>query len=251
MTEKEIRVRYKFAVLGFLWVVLNPILQMIVIGLIFRFFIPVRVNNYYLFLFSGLLLWNLFSYSVAKCTGAIVFERSLIQKAKFPRENIILSIVLSNVFHTAIALVILMVLLMGDKVLEGYSAGRLFWYGWRLLLVAPALMWTTVLTVGFSLLTSALDVRFRDVNFMVQAGLPLWFYASPVVYSVNLLPPMLQQISYLNPMTAVIELSQYALLGLTPTWLGGWWVGGIMTILILATGIWVFRRESPWFDDWV
>ena len=82
MAEKEIKARYKHAVLGFLWIVLNPLLQMLVIGFIFQFFVPVKVENYFLFLFSGLLPWNFFSMSLSKATPSIVYERSLIQKAK-------------------------------------------------------------------------------------------------------------------------------------------------------------------------
>ena len=116
MTKKEIKARYKVATLGFLWIILNPILQMTAIGFIFQFFVPIRVNNYFLFLFSGLLLWNFFSYSVSKNVSKIVNERMLIKKAKFPRQSIIISIVLSNLFHTIIFLPIftLIVFLFGE-----------------------------------------------------------------------------------------------------------------------------------------
>jgi len=78
MTEKEIKARYKHAVLGFLWVIINPLLQMLIIGFVFQFFIPVKVDNYFLFLFAGLLPWNFFSMSLSKTTPSIVYERSLI-----------------------------------------------------------------------------------------------------------------------------------------------------------------------------
>src|SRR3989344_7145799 len=92
MTEKEIKARYKRAVFGFLWVILNPLLQMIIIGAIFSFFI--KIPNYFLFLFSGLLPWQFFSLSLSKATQSIVNERELLQKAKFPIEAIPISIVL-------------------------------------------------------------------------------------------------------------------------------------------------------------
>src|SRR3989344_8880626 len=84
MTEKEIKVRYKRAVFGFLWVVVNPLLQMIIIGFVFRFFIKEPIKNYFLFLLVGLLVWNFFNLSLSKATSSIVYERTLIKKAKFP-----------------------------------------------------------------------------------------------------------------------------------------------------------------------
>lgn len=251
MTQKEIKARYKFAVLGFLWIVLNPLLQMIVMGFVFQFFVPVKVDNYFLFIFTGLLPWNFFSMTVTKNTPAIVFERSLIQKAKFPRESIILSIVLSNLFHFIIALALLMLALLSDKVIEGYTISHLVGYGARLLLVLPAVVWLAVLTSGLSLLFSALNVKYRDVNFMVQAIMPLWFYATPIVYTLKLLPENIQFLFYLNPMTAIIEYFQFILLNLPPVSLRLGVISFAMSLLVVIGGWIYFRQESKFFDDWV
>ena len=131
MTEKELRARYKYTALGFLWIFLNPLLQMIVIGFIFTFLIKSPLENYYPFLFIGLLVWNFFSISLTKATPSIVYERSLIKKSKFPRSVIPLSIVLSNFVH--------------------FVLGLLLFFGWTLLsrigtigllyLIFPALVW--------------------------------------------------------------------------------------------------------------
>src|SRR3989304_9448269 len=109
MTEKEIKARYKRAVFGFLWVVLNPVLQMIIIGAIFSFFI--KIPNYFLFLLAGLLPWQFFSTSLSKATPSIVHERSLLQKAKFPIETIPISLILANFFNMVVSFVLLFFLL--------------------------------------------------------------------------------------------------------------------------------------------
>src|SRR3972149_8002442 len=115
MTEKEIKARYKKAVFGFLWVILNPILQMVVIGLIFSYFI--KIPNYFLFLFSGLLPWQFFSLSLSKATPSIVYERTLLQKGKFPIEAIPISIILSNFFNMVISLALFLpVILFSTKI---------------------------------------------------------------------------------------------------------------------------------------
>jgi len=252
MTLKEIKARYKYAVLGFLWVILNPLLQMLIIGFVFQFFIPVKVDNYFLFLFSGLLPWNFFSYSLTKNTPMIVFERSLMKKAKFPRETIVLAIVLSNLFHFLISMFLLLLLLIIDKaVFEHYSAIQLLFYIIRLMIIVPITIWLTLLTSGLSLLFAALNVKYRDVNFAVQALLPLWFYATPIIYTLNLLPTKMQFLAYLNPMTSITQLFHFALLNidLPNLWLTT--IGLVVTVLMVAGGYLVFKKESPFFDDWV
>lgn len=252
MTEKEIKARYKFAILGFLWIVLNPLLQMLVIGFVFQFFIPVKVDNYFLFLFTGLLPWNFFSYTVTKNTPMIINERSLISKAKFPREAVVLSIVLSNLFHFLIALSLLLLVLLADKVFfDHYNLFQLIQYLSRLLLTLPLLIWVTALTSGLSLLLSALNVRYRDVNFIVQAIMPLWFYATPIVYTLKLLPSFLHPLFYLNPMVGIIESFHFSLLNLPFTSLNFIGVSVLMTIVIVYFGWKIFEKESKFFDDWV
>ncbi|MBT3249537.1 MAG: ABC transporter permease [Candidatus Pacebacteria bacterium] len=252
MTEKEIKARYKHAVLGFLWVILNPLLQMLVLGFVFHFFMPVNVDNYFLFLFSGLLPWNLFSMSLTKTTSSIVYERSLIQKANFPRETIPLSIILSNMFHFLISLGLLLILLIGDKIfLEHYSVMALGVYASRFLGLIPLLLWLLILTTSLSLLLAALNVKYRDVNFIVQAVMPLWFYVTPVVYTLNLLPESLRPLFYLNPMTAIIEGFHRVLLNLSVTTSDLMIISLTMTFLAVFFGWRVFKQESKNFDDWV
>jgi lipopolysaccharide transport system permease protein len=252
MTEKEIKARYKHAVLGFLWVILNPIIQMAVIGFVFQFFIPVNVDNYFLYLFSGLLPWNFFAYSVSKNTPMIINERSLIQKANFPRESIILSIVLSNLFHFFISLFILMMLLLFDKIfIEHYVLFDLVKYVLRMGIVIPFVIWMTFLVSGFSLLFSALNVKYRDVNFIVQAILPVWFYGTPIIYSIDLLPEIIRPLFYLNPMTAIIDGFHYSLLSQKFYSIDLILLSLSISLLIFFIGWKVFERENKFFDDWV
>ena len=218
MTSKEIKARYKRAVFGFLWILLNPLLQMLIMGFIFQFFVPVHVDNYFLFLFAGLLPWNFFAQSLTKTTPAFFYERNLIKKARFPREAIVLSIILSNFFHFIVALLLLVAALVFDKIfIEQYALLELIAYLGRMLWLIPATLLLLVFTVGLSLFTSSFNVRFRDVNFIVQLLVMLWFYATPVIYALNLLPEWLWPISYLNPMTFIIELFHYSLMSLPIT----------------------------------
>jgi ABC-type polysaccharide/polyol phosphate export permease len=252
MTQKEIKARYKHATLGFLWIVINPLSQMAVMGFVFQFFVPVHVDNYFLFLFAGLLPCNFFAQSLTKTTPAFFYERNLIKKAKFPREAIVLWIILSNLFHFLVALLLLVAALVTDKVFfEQYGFLELLSYIGRMLWLLPAILLLLSFTVGLSLLTSSLNVRFRDVNFMVQLAVMLWFYATPVIYALNLLPELLRPLFYLNPMTFIVELFHYALMGLPVTFVELWAIAITVIVIVLYIGLLVFKKENRNFDDWL
>jgi lipopolysaccharide transport system permease protein len=252
MTNKEIKVRYKHAYLGFMWVFLNPLLQMLIIGFVFQFFIPVESNNYFLFLFTGLLPWNFFSMSVIKATPSIIFERSLIQKSSFPRETIPLSIVFSNLFHFLISLALLIVFLVINKIIfEDSSILQLIIYVFGFLKVIPLIIWLIILTSGLSLFFSSINTKYRDINFMIQAIMPLWFYATPIVYTLNLLPPSLNFIFYLNPTTSIIQGFQNIFIGTTDYSTALLISNLLITALIFFLGLKTFFKDSKYFDDWV
>ena len=241
MTEKELRARYKHTVFGFFWLVANPLLQMLVIGFVFTFLLAQPVKNYYFFLFNGLLVWNFFSLSLAKTTPSIVYERSLIKKARFPHAVIPISIILSNFIHFFLAFLLYLIPVL--------FLGTISWISILLVLVSFILLLT--FTVGLSLLTASLNVRFRDVSFFVQALLIIWFYATPIMYALTMIPRHLLWLWRFNPLTSILQLLQQALLGLPgpgPAML----LSNIGVIsVITVVGIVIFQRESKYFDDWL
>lgn len=241
MTRRELVARYKNTFFGFLWVVINPLMQMIVIGFVFRFFIKEPIANYYLYLLVGLLVWNFFSLSLGKATACIVNERSLIKKAKFENEVIPLSIIISNFFHLFIALTILLIPSFYIHVFSIYNIPNL--------IIGIILLFS--FTIGLSLLTSSLNVRFRDINFFVQAILIIWFYATPIVYSINVIPYKLIWIWRLNPMTSIVQLFQNALISAPPPGPAMLLSNTLVTIIIVYFGIKTFRNEKRYFDDWL
>lgn len=238
MTEKEIKARYKRAVFGFLWVILNPVLQMLIIGFVFSFFI--KIPNYFLFLFTGLLPWTFFSLSLSKATPSIVYERDLLKKARFPIETIPISIILSNFLHMLVSIVLLLIYLA--------STGKLTF---QALLFFPALIWLLIFTIGVSLFTSTLQVRFRDVNFFVQTLLILWFYLTPVLYNLALIPTRLHPLFGLNPLTSIFELLHYSVLGqgiLDSQIIG---LNLAITVAVLVIGILAYKKQHKYFVDWL
>lgn len=241
ITEKELRARYKHTVFGFFWLVANPLLQMLVIGFVFTFLLAQPVKKYYFFLFVGLLVWNFFSLSLAKATPSIVYERSLIKKARFPHAVIPVSIILSHFIHFFLAFLLYLVPVLFLGTLSPFSAP----------LVLLSFLLLLAFTVGFSLLTASLNVRFRDVNFFVSALLIVWFYATPVMYSLTMIPRHLLWLWRFNPLTSILQLVQQALLGL-PGPGPGMLISNIGVIVVITIlGVMVFKRESRFFDDWL
>ncbi len=242
MTLKEIKARYKRVFLGFLWAILNPVLQMLVIGFLFRFFIPVKIDNYFYFLFAGLLPWNFFSYTLTKCTPLMLNERSLIQKAKFPREALVLSIVFSNLFHLLISLVLFTAL----SFFMGYLS--LF----KIVILFLAIVWLVFFTIGISLLLSTLFIRYRDIKFIVQAIIPLWFYATPIIYTRMLLPEWIREVLKFNPLTGIIEIFQFILANNVLVFEINTVVPGfLVSVIISFFGIYLFIKDNQYFDDWL
>jgi len=239
MTEKEIKARYKRAVFGFLWVILNPVLQMLIIGFIFSFFI--KIPNYFLFLFTGLLPWQFFSFSLSKATTSFVNERALIQKAKFPKESVPVSIILSNFIHLVISLFLFLSLLL--VIGKGIN--------FQILLLIPTLIWLLVFTIGFSLLTATLQVRYRDISFFNQTLLTLWFYATPILYNLTLIPDKVRFLFALNPLTSIFELLHFSILGSGTINYQIIAINLFFSMAILMLGILVFKKQEKYFKDFL
>ena len=239
MIIKEVRTRYKRAVLGYFWVLLNPLLQMLLIGFIFSLFID--IPNYYLFILSGLLPWIFFSQSLNQATGSIVNERRLLQKSKLAIETIPLSVVLSNYFNLGISIIFLISFLVITKALIIS----------QLALLIPAILWLLVLVVGLSLLTSAIYVKYRDIAFIVRTLLLLGFYATPIIYNLSMIPERLWPLFALNPLVTIVELFHMSFLNQGVV--NGFIFRGnvLMSVVLIFIGILVFVKKHNHFVDWI
>lgn len=237
LTARELKGRYKHVALGFLWLVANPLLQMLVIGFVLQFFPGIRTENYFLYLFLGLLPWNFFSVSFSKAVSLFVDERHLIKKAVFPRESLILSLLLSNLFH----------LMVGFILVFPFSLSMINFFT-----LITAIVWIFVFTTGISLFFASLNVKFRDMSFFVRAIIPIWFYATPIIYSIQAIPEKIQLFLFLNPLTAIIYLFRTSF-GIQDHLIAAnsFWLSIISTILIALLGILVFKKEEKYFDDWM
>ena len=214
---------------------------MIVIGFIFPLFMDDPIPHYSLYLLTGLLTWNFFSLSLSKASAAIVYERALIKKSKFPHAVIPLSIILSNAVNLLLSFLLVIPVAMYYEI---FSLARLgsFIAGFVMLIF---------FTSGISLLTAALNVRYRDITFFTQAMLIVWFYVTPVVYSIYSVPESLIPLWRCNPMTSIVQFFQHSLVNFPAPGIGMILTNAIIVLGVLSIGISVFIRESKYFDDWL
>lgn len=252
MSRRELKVRYKSASLGFLWIIVYPLIQMAIMGLVFSFFVPIEIDQYFLFLFTGLLPWNFFSTTLLQATPNIVYRRQMIKKANFPREIMTLSIVLSNLVHFLTALFLLVIFLLVDMLfIKNMPFSIVIEFILNSLLIIPLTFWLLFTIIGFSLLFSALNTRNRDINFLIKAVMPLWFYVTPILYSFENIPQKFQPLFAINPLVAIISHFRGILLGSPTIDLGYSLVSIFLSLLIMIIGVKTFSILSKKFDDWI
>jgi lipopolysaccharide transport system permease protein len=241
MTWRDLKVRYRQTVLGALWAILQPLVAMAIFSVVFGVLagMPSDGVPYPVFTFAALLPWNVFSGAITRMTGSIVANQNLISKVYFPRVLAPLSGMGSAVVDFLCAFVVLL-LLMG---LYGVAPT------WRLLAVPVLLAVALAAALGVGLWCAALNVRYRDMTYVVPFLTQVWLYASPVAYSTQIVPDEWRWLYGLNPMVGVIEGFRWAVLGTA------WSPGGLMlvsTVVVLAaaiTGLAYFQRTEDTFAD--
>jgi lipopolysaccharide transport system permease protein len=241
LTWRDVKVRYKQAALGVGWAILQPLLTMVIFSIIFGQLAKLPSENipYPVFSFAALLPWQLFAEALSRSGVSLVANNTLLTKVYFPRLVIPLSAVLSSLVDFAISFVILIFLMIGYGI-------KLTWAFLAIpLLVVFALL--TALAVGIWL--AAFNVRYRDVQYAIPFLIQAWMFASPVAYSIDLIPEGLGRALYgLNPMAGVIQGFRWALLGgQAPDAM--MIVSIIMMVALLCGGLLYFRRMEETFAD--
>lgn len=239
-TWRDIKVRYKQTVIGFAWAIIQPLFMMVVFSLFFGTLVKVPSEGipYPLFSYAALIPWTLFSTGVTKASNSLVQEASLLQKVYFPRLLMPLAAILSPLLDFAIAFLIL----IGMMFYFGYSPGI------RILALPVFLALEMMFALGAGLWLSALSVKYRDIGYVVPFLVQLGLFVSPVVYASSLLPERFQAIYGLNPMAGVVEGFRWALL-VTERPSNLFFVSVAMTIVILISGAFYFRRREKTFAD--
>lgn len=241
LAERDVRLRYKQTALGIVWVILQPLVAALIFAVIFGTFakLPSDGTPYLLFVFSGLLVWNLFAGALQRAGNSLVVDAKLISKVYFPRMMIPLASVGAVLIDFGVALAVMAVLMIAYGIVPT----------WRLLSLPIFLLLDIGIATGVSLWFSALNVQYRDFMYALPFLIQVWMYATPVVYATSLVPERWRSLFSLNPLVGIIEGCRWALLGQSALTLEMGVISILGTLLILVSGAYVFRRVERGFAD--
>jgi lipopolysaccharide transport system permease protein len=238
---RDVSVRYKQSLVGFGWAIIQPLMTMAIFTIIFGRFakLPSDGLPYPIFTYCALLPWGYFARSLSDSSDSLVGSANLITKVYFPRMILPLSKVFAGLIDFAIAFTILW--------------GMMFWYrippNAGILLLPFFVLFAMLTALGVGLWLTALNVKYRDVRFVVPFLTQFWMYASPVAYSTSLIPEKWQWLYGLNPMVGVIEGFRWALLGKSAPNIEMMAVSFGIVLVVLSGGLFYFRKMEQTFAD--
>jgi lipopolysaccharide transport system permease protein len=238
---RDIKVRYKQTALGAAWAIIQPFFTMLVFSLFFGRLAKMQSDGlpYPVFAYAALVPWTFFAQGLSQASDSLVGSANLIRKVYFPRLAIPVGTVAGGVVDFALAFGVLLLLM--------------FYYGvrpgWQIVWLPLLLLLALVTALGVGLWLSALNVKFRDVKYVVPFVTQFWMFLTPIAYPSSLLPEVWRPVYALNPMVGVVEGFRWALLG-TDTAPGPMLgVSATVALLLLASGAFVFRRMEKSFAD--
>ena len=238
---RDIKVRYKQTLLGAAWAVIQPFLTMVVFSVFFGALagLPSDGIPYPLFTYTAILPWQLFAFALTESGNSLVNNQRLIAKIFFPRLVIPVSAALSGLVDFCIAFVVLLALM--------------WFYGtpltWRILVLPLLILLTILAALSLGLWLAALNVKYRDVRYVIPFIVQLGFFLTPIAYSSTLVPEWLQPLYALNPMVGVVVGFRWALLGTEAPAGPLILVSTLVALLLLVAGLLYFRHTEDTFAD--
>lgn len=240
LTLRDVKVRYKQTLMGFAWVIIQPLGTMLIFTLIFNRFVRLDAGPlpYPLFALSGLLLWLFFANAVTNSTNSLISNTNLITKVYFPRMFIPAASVGAGLVDLSVAFLLLVVMVI--------------YYGLtftlNLLLLPVVILLMTLLALGVGLLSAALTVKYRDLRHALPFIIQLWMFASPVIYPVSVVPHRWKWLLTVNPVAGIIEGFRAALTGQPFNWFHVS-VAAAITLIVVLFSVYIFRRFEDTFAD--
>ena len=241
LVNRDIKLLYKQTALGFGWVALQPLIGANILALIFGRFakLPSDGAPYLLFVFCGLTVWTYFSNSMQRASNSLIRNSQLVSKVYFPRMLIPLATMFAVLVDFAVMIVMLFIF-MGF-----YRVPATF----RLLAIPGFLLLMMLAATGVALWFSAVSVKYRDTSYALPFFAQIWMYASPVVYPTSMLPAQWQSLFALNPAVGFVEGFRWAVLGHSALNLNILLLTIAMSLFLLFSGAFFFRRVERGFAD--
>ena len=238
LVQRDIKMNYRRSVLGILWAQLNPLLSLIIFSFVFQQVVPLKIPDYPVYVFSGLLAWNWFSTCINQANYSLINSRDLVRKPQFSTEMILVVSVAANMVNFILALPVLLVLLLISGLIPN----------WTVIFLPLVLLVQFLFTLGLAFIFSSLNVFFRDMLHIVAVLVTSWFYITPIFYRADMRSDYAFIIN-LNPMTHIIAAYRSIWMYGSPPDFVGLGIVGIIAGLIFLVGLRVFGTLKYSFVD--
>lgn len=243
LANREITQRYKQSVLGYAWVILNPLFQLIVMSFVFDkvLKVPSLGVPFILFLSAALLPWNLFTQSLTTSSNALVGNSHLITKIYFPREILVYSTIIAKLvdfFYSCLVLIFFLLI---------FRIPVTIYYLWLPVIFLIQLF----LMAGISLMVAALNLFYRDIQYLLNLILLLWMYITPIMYPIEIIPTQYRFIMSLNPMAVIVNAYRQVLLSGKDPNTSSLGIAAVVSLIIFSLGFALFKKMEGEFADYV
>lgn len=246
--KRNYSTKYKQTILGPLWLVLSPLITVTLYSVVFGGLGKLSTDGvpHFVFYLCSNALWAFFATCLNQTSSTFTANAGIMGKVYFPRLVMPISSVLTGMLDLVIQLCILIVVMIGYAV-TGYR----FAIGPTLLLAPVLILQTGILGLGFGIIVASLTTKYRDLVVLVGFGVSLWMYASPVVYTIGLIPEKYLSLYMINPMSPIMECWRNAVIGSGTFYWGYWAMSWVITLAVLLLGVMLFSHIEKTFMDTV
>lgn len=244
MVGREVKARYKQSILGYFWVILNPLAQMLVMSFAFSIIMRIPTNStsnipYSIFLFVALLPWNLFASSLGSAAASIVGAGGLVTKIYFPRTILVIATIVAKIIDFLFASIVLIIYMVAYQIPININ----------ILWVIPIFFIQQIFTLGLSLFFAAANLLYRDIQYLLSMILLLWMYVTPVIFPADLVPERYRFAFQINPMAVIINAyRQVILAGGVPKY-SSLAIAVVVSFITLFIGFKYFKSREKIFAD--
>ena len=237
LVKRDLKVKYRRSILGYLWSLLNPLLMLCVMSVVFSTIYESTIANFPLYLICGQTLWNFFNESTNMAMYSVLQNGALIKKVYIPKFIFPLSRVLSSFVTMSFSLVAILIVML-------FTRAPIHW---TILLFWVPLVFLFLFCCGIGMVLSGLSVYFRDITHLYGVVTLAWMYITPIFYDISFLPEYVQSVITLNPMYHYITFFRDLILyGVVPSW-DVWLICGGCSVVAAALGLFLFRKMQKNF----
>jgi homopolymeric O-antigen transport system permease protein len=235
----DFKQRYKNSVLGYFWSLLEPLLMLAILYIVFSNIMKAQVEYYPLFLLQGIIMWNFFSRSTTQCLTVITLKPHLVQKVYFPRDILVISGCITALLMSIFESIVFLLFLLYFRIPLSLN----------IIFIPLIILLFFLIALGTSLALAALNVFYRDFQYIWALILQAGFFATPILYPLSIFPPFLFRILSYNPLAQIIYLGRDVTIYAKAPNLASLSYAFAVAFIALCIGYWIFMRLEPKFAE--